>query len=142
MNNKNKSIQVVALLTVAVLTLGTMPFAAAGDDSKVKLEGDFTGVDDGNAKFESRDDGAREKLSVEITDVNLADGVYDVSIDGTSIASATATGGIIDLNIDTQCDDTQPGDECEQGITDLPDLVGGEIVTVSNGTDEFTATLE
>ena len=52
-----------AIFTIAVLTIGTTQFALAKDDSRVKIEGKFAGIDDGKAKFESRDNEDRKKFS-------------------------------------------------------------------------------
>ena len=142
----NHSLQIAALLTIAVLTIGTMQFAAAGGE---KIEGDFENVDNGKAKFETetKDGETREKLSVEIKDdVFTTDDEYTVTILGVGVEvfspTVTLVDGEIDLNIDTQCDDTQPGDECEQEITDLPNLVSGDVVIVSlDGVEITRATL-
>ena len=140
MNTKNTT-TLAALLTIAVLAMGTMQFAAAGGE---KIEGDFVNVDNGKAKFETetKDGETREKLSVEITDGALDDGEYIVTVEGVGVEvfspTATLVDGEIDLNIDTQCDDTQPGDECEQGIKDLPNLESGAVVIVSLDGNEIT----
>jgi hypothetical protein len=108
MNSKNTT-TLAAILTIAVLAIGTMQFAAAGGN-ETKLEGVFDSVDDGKAKFESKD--GRMKFSVEITDSAVVDGAsYDIAVSG-QIFSATAIGNIIELDLDSQCNDGPTDNNC------------------------------
>jgi hypothetical protein len=133
-NTNNRSLQIAALLTIAVLTIGTMQFAAAKDDT-LKLEGEFDDVDDGKAKFESRADG-RMKFSVEITDLAVVSGEeYTIEVSG-QIFSATATGNIIELNLDSQCNDGPTDNNCWLNPVELDGTV-----SVSGEGISTTATL-
>ena len=121
---KNLSLQIAAIFTIAVLTIGTTQFALAKDDSEVKIEGEFAGIDDGKAKFESRDNGYRKKFSVEITSVE-ANQSFTIEVAGTMFQTTSDQFGIIDFNLDTQCEDD--GSDC----SDIPDMISGDTVTVS-----------
>ena len=117
-----------AILTLAVLTIGTAQLALAKDDSRVKIEGEFGNVD-GKTKFESRDIGDRVKFSVEITGVAI-DSAFTIDAAGTSFATTSNEFGIIDFNLDTRCEDD--GSDC----SDIPNMSSGDKVTVT-GTDFF-----
>lgn len=121
---KNLSLQMAAIFTIAVLTLGTMEMALAKDDSRIKIEGEFAGIDDGKAKFESRDNGDRKKFSVEITGV-AAGQSFTIEAAGTTFHTNSNQFGLIDFNLDTQCEDD--GSDC----SDIPDMVSGDTVTVT-----------
>ncbi|MDH3677359.1 MAG: hypothetical protein OEQ12_03565 [Nitrosopumilus sp.] len=121
---KNYSLQIAAICTIAVLAIGTTQFALAKDDSRIKLEGEFNQVDDGKAKFESRDNGDRKKFSVEITSVD-ANAEFTIDVAGTTFTATSDAFGLIDFNLDTQCEDD--GSDC----SDIPDMTSGEIVTVT-----------
>jgi len=113
-----------AIFTIAVLTIGTSQFALAKDDSSVKIEGEFAGIDDGKAKFESRDNGDRKKFSVEIAGVE-SNQSFTIEAAGTMFQTTSDQFGIIDFNLDTQCEDD--GSDC----SDIPDMSSGDTVTVS-----------
>ena len=108
MNTKNTT-TLAALLTIAVLAVGTVQFAAAGGD-ETKLRGEFDSVDDGKAKFESKD--GKMKFSVEITDLAVVDGSsYVIEVSGQTF-SAVAIGNIIELDLDSQCNDGPTDNNC------------------------------
>ena len=117
---KQTSLQLAALLTIAVLSIGTMQFAAAGGD-ETKLEGEFSGVDDGKAKFESKE--GRLKFSVEITDPSVVNAAsYTIAVSGQSF-SATAVGNIIELDLDSQCNDGPTDNNCWLDEVELRGMV-------------------
>ena len=122
----NTSLQIAALLTIAVLTIGTMQFATAGGDDRVKLEGEFSDVNNGKAKFESRDVGTTEerlKFSVEITDLAVIDNTeYTIEVSGETFF-ATSVGNIIELDLDSQCNDGPDDNNCWLGAVELSDIV-------------------
>jgi len=125
---KNLSLQMAAIFTIAVLTIGTTQFALAKDDSRVKIEGEFAGIDDGTAKFESRDDGDRKKFSVEIIGIDA--GIFTIEVKNTGSVTVlstitTSVLGAIDFNLDTQCEDD--GSDCSP----IPDMESGYTVIVS-----------
>jgi len=127
--NNNKSVQVVALLTVAVLTLGTMQFAAAGG-SETKLQAELTGDDtqaSGKVKFEDRT-GDRVRLSVEAEDLP-ADTVFTITVNDFSTDITSDGLGGFDLNLDNRDGDT------------VPSLTAGDKVTVSGGGITISGTL-
>jgi hypothetical protein len=138
MNSKNTT-TLAAILTIAVLTFGTIQFAAAGGNP-IKLEGKFNSVDNGQAKFESKD--GRMTFTVEIRDANLVDGAYVISV-GTFSEIRTASGGILDLNLDSQCKDGPTDNNCwinpqSNGFS------ANDVVSVTNsiGTVIASATLQ
>ena len=133
MNSKN-TITLAALLTIAVLAVGTVQFAAAGEGDE-KLEARSEDGDDGKAKFESKD--GRMKFSVEITDPAVVDGSsYTIEVSGEEF-SATAIGNIVELDLDSQCKDGPTDNNCWEDPVEL----GGD-VTVTGPGISATATLE
>ena len=116
---KNLSLQMAAIFTIAVLTIGTAQLALAKDDSRVKIEGEFAGIDDGKAKFESRDNGDRMKFSVEITDLAVVNGASYTIIVSSQTFSATAIGNVIELDLDSQCNDGPSDNNCWINPTEL-----------------------
>ncbi|MGQ0792124.1 MAG: hypothetical protein ACT4NJ_07900 [Nitrosopumilaceae archaeon] len=135
MNNKN-STTIAAIFTIAVLAMGMMQFAAAGGN-ETKLEGKFNSVDDGKAKFESKD--GRMTFSVEIIDANLADGDYTIAVEGTSFSEIrSASAGILELDLDSQCKDGPIDNNCWIN----PPLDGfstNDVVTVTGPTGSLVA---
>ena len=131
---KNYSLQIAAICTIAVLAMGTTQFALAKDDSRIKIEGEFSNVDDGKAKFESRDNGDRKKFSVEISRVE-ANSEFTIDVAGTTFTATSDAFGLIDFNLDTQCEDD--GSDCSE----IPDMSSGEVVTVTGSNLETQATL-
>jgi len=116
---KNLSLQMAAIFTIAVLTIGTAQLALAKDDSRVKIEGEFAGIDDGKAKFESRDNGDRMKFSVEITDLAVVNSASYTIIVSSQTFSATAIGNVIELDLDSQCNDGPSDNNCWINPTEL-----------------------
>ncbi|MDH3278505.1 MAG: hypothetical protein OEM21_10455 [Nitrosopumilus sp.] len=131
---KNHSLQIAAICTIAVLAFGTSQFALAKDDSRIKLEGEFSNVDDGKAKFESRDNGDRKKFSVEISPVE-ANSEFTIAVGGIEYTATSDVFGLIDFNLDTQCEDD--GSDC----SDIPDLESGDAVTVTGNNFQTEAIL-
>jgi len=119
MNSKNTT-TLAALFTIAVLAIGTVQFAAAGGD-ETKLKGEFDSVDDGAAKFESKD--GRMKFSVEITDLAVVDGAsYDIAVNDQTF-SAIAIGNIVELDLDSQCNDGPTDNNCWEDPVELSGTV-------------------
>ena len=133
MNNKNTT-TIAALLTIAVLAFGTVQYAAAGGD-ETKLGGEFDSVDDGKAKFESKD--GRMKFSVEITDLTVVDGATYIIDVSSQTFSATAIGNIIELDLDSQCKDGPTDNNCWLNPVELSGTI-----SVSGEGISATATLE
>lgn len=119
MNSKNTT-TLTALLTIAVLAVGTVQFAAAGGD-ETKLEGEFDSVDNGKAKFESKD--GRLKFSVEITDPAVVDGASYVITVNDQTFPAIAIGNIVELDLDSQCNDGPTDNNCWEEPVELSGAV-------------------
>lgn len=134
MNSKNTT-TLAAILTIAVLAFGTIQFAAAGGNV-TKLEGKFNSVDDGKAKFESKD--GRMTFTVEIIGAKLADGAYAISVGTTFSEIRTASGGILDLDLDSQCKDGPTDNNCWINPP-LNGFSANNVVTVSDSTGTVIA---
>ncbi len=127
------SLQVAAILTIAVLAFGTMEFAAAkGGDDRTRLEAKLNedgGDGSGKAKFEERDD--RTRISIEIEDVPLECENYSATIDGAAVGGTfILEDDVCDLNLDDR-----------DGDTVLSAEAGDEVIVTGNGVT-LTGTLQ
>lgn len=134
---KQTSLQLAALLTIAVLSIGTMQFAVAGGE-EIKLEGregDF------KAKFEQKDE--RVKVDVSAENLNAGEtctitantiGMSFVASESSSTADAF---GEISVRHDTNIDKDEPDViENDFGTLDVGDIVTSvQIVCADSGVD-------
>jgi len=127
------SLQVAAILTIAVLAFGTMEFAAAkGGDDRTRLETRLNqddGPGSGKAKFEERND--RMRISIEIEDVPLPCENFSATIGGEAVSGTfIEDSGQCDLNLDSR-----------DGDTVLSAEAGDEVIVTGNGVT-LTGTLQ
>ena len=130
MNNKNKSIQITALLTIAVLAFGTTQFALA-KDGDMKNQADLSeilhGLGSGEAKTEERSD--RTKISIEIEDVpgpciNYVAFIGEEQVPGDFVTDFETEDGLVqcDLDFDDRNDGVAPS-----SLTGLVNVTGNGI---------------
>ncbi|MGQ0794982.1 MAG: hypothetical protein ACT4N5_02200, partial [Nitrosopumilaceae archaeon] len=96
-------------------------------EDETKLEGEFDSVADGKAKFELKD--GRLKFSVEITDTAVVDGAsYEIAVNDQTF-TAIAIGDIIELDLDSQCNDGPTDNNCWLNPVEL----SGEVTVTGPG---------